>query len=816
MTLPVAIRDTDVMSSRVYQFCGFELNAATRELRYPDGRTLVLPVRVFDCVSHLIEHRDRAVGRDELIVVVWNRSDIKDNMLAQLVTRTRRLLEDTGEVQRIIRTVTGYGYHWIARTAVCAPSDAADTSIARTSSDAEKAGLAAAGATPQSRSSTLGRTARTVAVVCAIGLLAFVGWRSMTGPSEARVAARAPLPAQTLPTLVLPAVVTPVGSQEWLRIGVMAMVAERLQLAGQAVIKPESSVALTQGADVAAMRESDFSRLADLASANAVVLAHVSEVESGWQVRLEQVHGEGVMRLAVDAVASHPTDAASQATDRLLVALGFPASPASSGVDRQLMLTMKQVQAALIGGRTDAARELLTLARDAFPESSEWAYQLARIEAMEGDLDSAQASLASVLSETSVHDDPVAAARAKNLLGIVCYKKGDPDCVKRHSQGAIDLLIDSEGAADELGRSYFVRSMATFATGEWEASLDDLARARMLWTASGDRLGIARIDSNRGIIYRQRARTHEAVALLENAANQLQAFHSVSDEAMARSNLVLALLDEGRPVDAIRHEPRLRELAELGRRYGLGAGLDLIRANLLIRNGRMTDASRIVEALHVLDEGESSPPASAEAYSVAAIDALARERFDFAERVTSDAIALDSNKRCNPRGMAKQYLTLARLRARHDPDGAASLSDRLIEVLPHEGRDQARLYAHLIDANVAVARNEPRAVQTALDAAYALAQSSSAPYDRLAVAETFVPWLLANDDLVQATRLVGSLGGMAQQNFEAAVLELRLYRDTGPWQAWLGAYDRAVALAGERAVPADLRPRSGQIPLTMR
>ncbi|MCR6701687.1 MAG: winged helix-turn-helix domain-containing protein [Dokdonella sp.] len=258
MTLPVAIRDTDVMSSRVYQFCGFELNAATRELRYPDGRTLVLPVRVFDCVSHLIEHRDRAVGRDELIVVVWNRSDIKDNMLAQLVTRTRRLLEDTGEVQRIIRTVTGYGYHWIARTAVCAPSDAADTSIARTSSDAEKAGLAAAVATPQSRSSTLGRTARTVAVVCAIGLLAFGGWRSMTGPSEARVAARAPLPAQTLPTLVLPAVVTPVGSQEWLRIGVMAMVAERLQLAGQAVIKPESSVALTQGADVAAMRESDF------------------------------------------------------------------------------------------------------------------------------------------------------------------------------------------------------------------------------------------------------------------------------------------------------------------------------------------------------------------------------------------------------------------------------------------------------------------------------------------------------------------------------------------------------------------------------
>src|SRR3954469_1197566 len=106
------------MHARVYRFGEFELRTATRELLKADGSSAILPTRVFDCVLHLVEQRARAVGRDELIAVIWNRLDVGDNMLAQLLARTRRFFDDTGDGQRVIRTLPGYGYQWIAETQV--------------------------------------------------------------------------------------------------------------------------------------------------------------------------------------------------------------------------------------------------------------------------------------------------------------------------------------------------------------------------------------------------------------------------------------------------------------------------------------------------------------------------------------------------------------------------------------------------------------------------------------------------------------------------------------------------------------------------
>lgn len=70
-----------------------------------------MPRRVFDCLAYLIEHRTRAVGRDELIQRVWHRSKVSDNQLAQTVLAARQLLDDDGVQQRSIRTVPGFGYH---------------------------------------------------------------------------------------------------------------------------------------------------------------------------------------------------------------------------------------------------------------------------------------------------------------------------------------------------------------------------------------------------------------------------------------------------------------------------------------------------------------------------------------------------------------------------------------------------------------------------------------------------------------------------------------------------------------------------------
>ncbi|BCT91999.1 hypothetical protein LYSHEL_10230 [Lysobacter helvus] len=96
-----------------FRFGACVLDPARRELLCDDVHR-PLPARVFTCLLHLIAHRDRAVGRDELVRAVFGRPDVSDAQLAQVVLRARRALGDNGQAQRVIRTVPSYGFRWAA------------------------------------------------------------------------------------------------------------------------------------------------------------------------------------------------------------------------------------------------------------------------------------------------------------------------------------------------------------------------------------------------------------------------------------------------------------------------------------------------------------------------------------------------------------------------------------------------------------------------------------------------------------------------------------------------------------------------------
>src|SRR5690606_8366402 len=70
----------------------------------------------FECLDYLLRHRDRAVGRDELVEVVFARSDVSDAQLAQIILRTRRAVGDDGHRQHSVRTVPRFGFRWTATT----------------------------------------------------------------------------------------------------------------------------------------------------------------------------------------------------------------------------------------------------------------------------------------------------------------------------------------------------------------------------------------------------------------------------------------------------------------------------------------------------------------------------------------------------------------------------------------------------------------------------------------------------------------------------------------------------------------------------
>ncbi|HEY6545246.1 MAG TPA: transcriptional regulator, partial [Dokdonella sp.] len=105
----------------MYRFNDFLLDPATREL-HERGDLVALPARAFDCLAYLVEHRDRAVGRDELIAAVWGRVEVSEALLSHTIVKLRRSLGDTGSEQRLIRTVPRFGYRWTGQvTLVEAP-----------------------------------------------------------------------------------------------------------------------------------------------------------------------------------------------------------------------------------------------------------------------------------------------------------------------------------------------------------------------------------------------------------------------------------------------------------------------------------------------------------------------------------------------------------------------------------------------------------------------------------------------------------------------------------------------------------------------
>ncbi|WP_257389298.1 winged helix-turn-helix domain-containing protein, partial [Tahibacter caeni] len=103
------------MPTAVYRFADFRFDPATRELRR-GGELVALPPRAFDCLAYLVEHRERAVGRDELIAAVWGKVDVSDTLLAQTILRVRRAVGDTGNEQHAVRTVPRFGYRWVLPT----------------------------------------------------------------------------------------------------------------------------------------------------------------------------------------------------------------------------------------------------------------------------------------------------------------------------------------------------------------------------------------------------------------------------------------------------------------------------------------------------------------------------------------------------------------------------------------------------------------------------------------------------------------------------------------------------------------------------
>jgi pimeloyl-ACP methyl ester carboxylesterase/DNA-binding winged helix-turn-helix (wHTH) protein len=88
------------------------LDPNRRELRCKGGLVAVEP-QVFDLIIFLVRNRDRVVSKDDLIAGVWDGRIVSDSTLASRINAARRVLDDNGDAQRLIRTVARKGVRFV-------------------------------------------------------------------------------------------------------------------------------------------------------------------------------------------------------------------------------------------------------------------------------------------------------------------------------------------------------------------------------------------------------------------------------------------------------------------------------------------------------------------------------------------------------------------------------------------------------------------------------------------------------------------------------------------------------------------------------
>lgn len=96
-----------------YFFEDYVLDTARHELRR-NGLIVPAAPQALDLLIYLIQHRDRIVTKDQLVAGVWEGRAITDSALTTRLNVVRSIVGDSGQEQRLIRTLPRKGFRFLA------------------------------------------------------------------------------------------------------------------------------------------------------------------------------------------------------------------------------------------------------------------------------------------------------------------------------------------------------------------------------------------------------------------------------------------------------------------------------------------------------------------------------------------------------------------------------------------------------------------------------------------------------------------------------------------------------------------------------
>jgi DNA-binding winged helix-turn-helix (wHTH) protein len=104
---------------RIFEFGGFRLDAAKRQLTGPDG-VVEVPSRAFDVLLYMVAYPGELLDKAKLLKAVAA-TVVEEGNLSQCIFALRRALGDTTTEPRFIATIAGRGYQFVAQVRESSP-----------------------------------------------------------------------------------------------------------------------------------------------------------------------------------------------------------------------------------------------------------------------------------------------------------------------------------------------------------------------------------------------------------------------------------------------------------------------------------------------------------------------------------------------------------------------------------------------------------------------------------------------------------------------------------------------------------------------
>lgn len=807
------------MTNVRYRFGRHALDLAKRELLH-DAVPVALPARVFECLAHLIEHRARAVDRDELARAVFSRSDVSDAQLAQIILRSRRAIGDDGQEQRMIRTVPRFGFRWVAQTTVeqapavaeAEPASPLAGSLARAAppapqamsmpsplpqaspeagpefgSGSEPAQAAPAGplavAAPRPVRRPPFTTLATAAVVLAlVALVAAFAWQRRAQPAAVPAVAGA---AAQRAIMVLPTRVEGPGDVAWARLGLMDYLADRIRRGGLPALPSDTTLNLLRDAG-GAQPAPDVQQLRRAARVDWIVESRASGDDGRWTVRLRATDRHGLVQRG-QAQGGDLLEATRIAGDRLLAALGGDTTVAEGEPEPGLDERLQRAQSAMLANELDTARRILNEAPELQRAQPQLRYRLAQVDFRAGEYQRGLATLDALLAGDAARDDPMFRARLLNSRGAMLIRL-DRYAEAERSYDASIALLERNGSPVELGHALNGRGVTRSSQGRFDEALSDLGRARVQLLRSGDALAVARVDANLGNLGMDRERPAQAVGYFEKAARDFESMGAVNELAGISGMLLSAQLQLLKPEAALAESDRAWALLPRIRDPAQRANILLGRAEALLAVGRLAEAGRLL----AMPEAARVVPGDYKRRDYLRME-LARQAGDPRAVVKiADAALADWPPARRPR--LRAWLQLRR-------EQAAQVLD-----LPPADAGQAggALAGDDVPQRLLRALQAGPAGEPDFRAALNLAEQRAIPQEIAAAVDAYARWRLDRGQTAEAGGLAGRTAPWAEQDFELALLQVALYARLGQHEQWEAALARARALAGERPIPSEL------------